>query len=95
MLNNTKGLFTINNSGLLKIGLDIGGSLTNIAVALAKREEYESIRNQFKLKFSFLEEIEIEDNFLYIGLFQTNKFNIDIIEFLNSILIIFTINRIK
>ena len=34
------------------------------------------------LKFVFLQEIEPEDNYLFISLFQTSKFNEELIEFL-------------
>lgn len=75
----------IKNSNLVKIGLDIGGSLTKLAVALSKDNSVDSdLRQKFHKDLEFLEEIELEENYLYIRLFQTNKFSVDFVDFLKS-----------
>ena len=78
----TKGMLKFLDFNKIKVGLDIGGSLTKLAVALNKEESNKVIRNRFNNEFDFLEEIELEENFLYIKNFQTNKFKTDTVSFL-------------
>lgn len=72
------------NHNILKIGLDIGGSLTKLSVALNKKEANDITRKKFLDEYGFFEEIELEENFLYIKNFQTNKFNSETLNFLHS-----------
>ena len=78
----TKGMLKFLDFNKIKVGLDIGGSLTKLAVALNKEESNKVIRNRFNNEFDFLEEIELEENFLYIKNFQTNKLKTDTVSFL-------------
>ena len=72
------------NSNLLKIGLDIGGSLTKLSVALHKNSVTDMMRTKLLNDYGFFEEIDVEENFLYIKNFQTNKFNSDTMNFLKQ-----------
>jgi type II pantothenate kinase len=72
------------NGNLLKIGLDIGGSLTKLSVILHKESASDIIRNKFLKDYGFFEEIDLEENFLYIKNFPTSKFNSDTINFLKQ-----------
>ena len=69
----------------VQIGLDIGGTLTKMSIRLSK---FHSVKNDFIKEFDSLEKFELEDYFLYIKLFQTNKFNPDAVDFLQSFIYI-------
>ncbi len=84
-ITNHKNILKIINKGTIKVGLDIGGSLTKLAVALHKESEINSIRSKFKSEFEFMEEIELDENYLYIKNFQTSKFKTETVDFLRKI----------
>ncbi len=67
----------------IQIGLDIGGSLTKMAIYLSKSMNLK--KNEFFNDFDCVDHIEFDENHLFIKLFQTNKFNPDAIDFLKSI----------
>ena len=81
-----KNLLKFKNSKSINIGLDIGGSLTKVAIYFNKTN-YE-LYNVLKNEYDFVDEVEFEDNFLYIKNFQTSKFASETIDFLKSIIII-------
>ncbi len=84
VLNTAKNMLKIKNSSLVKVGLDIGGSLTKVSVALSKESDAIPIREIFLKEFQFAEEIELDDNYLYIKLMLTHMFKTEIVEFLKS-----------
>jgi len=89
-INKVKTLLKISNRNFIKIGMDIGGSLTKIVVALSNANPADpaydklNFRKNLQNNFEFLEELEIEDNYLFIRLFNTNNFNTEILDFLKS-----------
>lgn len=84
VLNSTKSFLKIKNSSLVKVGLDIGGTLTKVSVALSKENSGLKIRDAFHKEFQFLEEIELDDNYLFIKLIPTLDFSLEIVKFMNS-----------
>ena len=79
-----KNFLKIKNIQNIKVGLDIGGSLTKLAVAVHKEMTDGGIRTKLK-KFDFIEEIELEENYLFIKHFSTNKFKTETLQFLKRI----------
>lgn len=72
--------FKINSN--IQIGLDIGGSLTKMAIFLSK--SFHIKKSEFLKEFECNDHLELDDNHLFIKLFQTNKFNPETIEFIKS-----------
>lgn len=68
----------------IQIGLDIGGTLTKMAIYLSKTMPYK--KNEFFKEFECNDHIELDNDHLFIKQFQTNKFNPEAIEFLKSII---------
>lgn len=73
------------NSYLIKIVPDIGGSLTKLSVALHSVSASEDMRKKFLHEYGFLEEIELDQNFIYIINFHTSNFNFETLDFLKQI----------
>lgn len=72
--------FKTNNN--IQIGLDIGGTLTKMAIYLSKSMAYK--KNEFLKDFDCNDHIELDHDHLFIKQFQTNKFNPEAIDFLKS-----------
>ena len=72
---------TLRKFNILQIGMDIGGSLTKIAIVLQK--EKSDLRKLFS-EFGNLEEVELNDHYIYIINFSTSKFRTETIPFLKS-----------
>jgi hypothetical protein len=70
-----------NNHNVI-VGLDIGGSLTKLSIMINK--SLNSQEGGFLTKYEFLEEIDLENNFLYIKLILTSNFNTEGISLLKS-----------
>jgi hypothetical protein len=68
-----------NNKDIV-LGLDIGGSLTKLAVIVKK----EKIGSDFLTKYEFIEEVVLNGYILYIRLLQTNSFETEAIPLLKS-----------
>jgi len=71
----------------IQIGLDIGGTLTKIAIYLSKSIILQP--SEFFREFECYDHIEFDNDHLFIKLFQTSKFNPEVIEFLKSRVFLF------
>lgn len=80
-MNNMSKKFAKLATNQIQVGLDIGGTLTKMSLRLSKSFNE---KNEIYKEFDSLERIEIDDNLLFIKLFQTNKFNPEAIDFLQS-----------
>jgi pantothenate kinase len=69
------------NHNSIRVGLDIGGTLTKLSITIKKENEL----SDFLTKFDFFEKIELDKHFLYIKLLQTNRFDVEVIECLKGI----------
>jgi tartrate dehydratase alpha subunit/fumarate hydratase class I-like protein len=72
----------IKNCNPIEVGLDIGGSLTKMAVSIKK--EYSEIIVKLKEEIEFLDEIQMEENIILIKLMQTINFSSEGRDFLKS-----------
>jgi hypothetical protein len=79
-MNNSQSI-AFKNLKDIRIGLDIGGTLTKLTV-IVKKEKHDP---DFLNKYEFMEEIELDEHFLYIKLLQTIQFKIEVIECLKGI----------
>lgn len=93
-INNPKHILKLINNAGIKVGLDIGGSLTKLSVALHKESGSFELRKKFKSEFDFIDEIELNENYLFIKNFQTAKFKTDTIEFLKRLKTVHDFNKI-
>ncbi len=66
----------------IQIGLDIGGTLTKMAIYLSK--SIPCNRKAFQQDFECNDHIELDHDHLFIKQFHTNKFNPEAIDFLTS-----------
>lgn len=82
----TKRLLKFKYNNTIQIGVDIGGTLTKMAVFLSKSHPIK--KKDFFDDFGFSDHIELDDNHLFIKLFHTNKFNPEAIDFIKSKIII-------
>lgn len=78
----SKKILRMKNINLFEIGLDIGGSLSKVAICLNNKNI--DIRNNVKKNYDYVEEVELDDKYLFIKFFQTSKFQLDGISFLRS-----------
>jgi len=78
-----KKILKFKTNSNMRIGLDIGGTLTKIAIYLSKSIPYK--RNEFIKDFECNDHIELDNDHLFIKQFQTNRFNPEAIDFLKSI----------
>ncbi len=79
----------IKNDNLIEVGLDIGGSLTKIAVSVSK--EYPQLVNKLKEELEFSEQIELDKNIILFKLIQTVKFDPEGRDLLKSIKFLFKV----
>lgn len=63
----------IKNSIPIEVGLDIGGSLTKMAVSIKKK--FPDLVSSLKQNIEFLDEIQMEENIILIKLIQTVNFS--------------------
>lgn len=75
------------------VGLDIGGSLTKVAIALNK--ENVNLNNKILNNFEFSDNFNIEDKTFFIKMYKTSKFQSETLPFLKSKLFIFKFKRNK
>ena len=84
-----KNTLKIKQEDSMMIGLDIGGTLTKLAVIVKKDSISSTQRNQILMDFDFLEEIEIEDNYLYIKKYLMDYLNYNLLLIEYQIYILF------
>jgi len=77
-----KKILKFKTNANIQIGLDIGGTLTKMAIYLSKSIPYK--KTEFFQDFECNDHIELDHDHLFIKQFQTNKFNPEAIEFLIS-----------
>ena len=63
----------IKNDNIIEVGLDIGGSLTKVAVSVSK--EFPDLVSKLKEELEFSEQIELDKNTILFKLIQTVKFD--------------------
>jgi len=79
----------IKNDNIIEVGLDIGGSLTKIAISISK--EYPELVNKLKEELEFSEQIELEKNMILFKLIQTVKFDSEGRDLLKSKIFLFKV----
>lgn len=72
------------DSDEMHIGIDIGGSLTKIAIIIKKENLIKAVIDMIKLSYHDYEEIYLDNNYLLIIHFLTNNFYSEILTFLKS-----------
>lgn len=77
-----KKIYKLKKNKNIQVGLDIGGTLTKIAIYISKSIPYN--KNEFVKDFNCNEHLEFDNDHLFIKHFQTNKFNIEAIDLLKS-----------
>ena len=78
-INSAEKLIKLEDFDNLLVGLDIGGTLAKLSIAVKKNFDEESI---LLLKDKEFEEINLEENILYIKQYHTSSFQTDVMEFL-------------
>lgn len=76
----------LRNINSLQIGLDIGGSLTKIAIA--SNSQNTNMNNNFTNNFDFIDKFNIDDKTFFIKMYKTAKFQTEALPFLKSKFII-------
>jgi hypothetical protein len=76
----------IKNGNPIEVGLDIGGSLTKMAVSV--RKECSDLVTRLKEDIEFFDQIDLKENIILIKLFQTINFSSEGIDLLSSKIII-------
>jgi hypothetical protein len=79
----TKHNLKIKNTSLIEVGLDIGGSLTKIAVSVKKEIDMEILK-RLKNEIEFMDHLELEQNIIFFILLQTANFVSEGIDLLKS-----------
>ena len=78
-MNSEEKVIKLEDFNNLLVGIDIGGTLTKLSIAVKKNIDKESI---LLLKDKEFEEINLEENILFIKKYHTSCIQTDVMEFL-------------